>query len=44
MAAPPLGDLHVLVVDDNALIRDLVEMVLHGLGVTRVSFAVDGFE
>ena len=44
MAKNPLEQLHVLVVEDVANMQVLIKMILHGLGVGKISLASDGAE
>ncbi len=44
MAKNPLEKLHVLVVEDVANMQVLIKMILHGLGVGKISLASDGAE
>jgi CheY-like chemotaxis protein len=39
---PQLKNLHVLVADDTAVMRDLMRSVLHAIGVGKVETACDG--
>lgn len=40
----PLGTLHILLVDDNANMREIVSTMLSALGVGRVTQAEDGYQ
>jgi CheY-like chemotaxis protein len=42
MARNQLEHLHVLVVDDNGNMRQIIETALHGFGVSNVHLAADG--
>ncbi len=42
MVAVDISKLHVLVVDDEVFMRDLIIKVLQGIGTSQISSAVDG--